>query len=44
MHMTADVTTPNGSQTRATVDNTIAAKYLGSNCGDIKPGASQEVD
>ena len=43
MHMTADITTPNG-QTHATVENTIHAKYLGASCGELKPGASQEVN
>jgi hypothetical protein len=44
MHMTADVNTPNGGQTHAIVDNNISARYVGSDCGNVKPGASQEVN
>ena len=43
MHMTADMTGRTGGTAHMTIDNTITSKYLGSDCGTVKPGAAEVV-
>lgn len=43
LHMTADATSPNGGSMHMKVDNTVTSKYLGADCGTVKPGAAEVV-
>jgi hypothetical protein len=42
MHMTVDATGRGGAM-HMTIDNTITSKYLGADCGTVKPGAAEVV-
>jgi hypothetical protein len=41
-HMTLDMTS-NGRTMQATIDSTYTTKYLGADCGDVKPGSAAVV-
>ena len=42
IHLTADATS-NGGTMHMTIDNTMTSKYMGTDCGTVKPGAAQVV-
>lgn len=39
-HMTANFTAPSGGSTHMTVESKMSSKYLGSDCGDVKPNSA----
>jgi hypothetical protein len=41
IHLTADATSPNSGSMHMTIDNTVTSKYLGTDCGTVKPGTAQ---
>ncbi len=42
-HLTADTTGRNGGAMHMTISNTITSKYLGADCGSVKPGSAEVV-
>ena len=43
IHMTADMTGRSGGTAHMTIDNTMTSKYLGADCGTVKPGTAEVV-
>jgi hypothetical protein len=43
IHLTADMTGRNGGTAHMTIDDTMSSKYLGADCGSVKPGAAEVV-
>jgi hypothetical protein len=43
IHLTADATSSNGGSMHMTIDNTVTSKYMGTDCGTVKPGTGEVV-
>jgi hypothetical protein len=43
VHLTADGATGDGGTMHMTIDNTVTSKYVGADCGTVKPGTGEVV-